>query len=83
MHCLKHAAVRTYIYIHEKFETHTSVLFKIILGTEVVTLGHIHVLIGLNCQKWRDQVEFYMSMNQNMDLFFNEEQPEELDGQQC
>ena len=45
----------------------------------MVTLGQIHLLIGLNFQKWRNQVEFYMSMNLNMDMCLNEDQPEELD----
>ncbi|XP_061993723.1 receptor kinase-like protein Xa21 [Rosa rugosa] len=45
----------------------------------VVTIGQIQLLNGWNYKKWRNQVEFYLSMHQNMDLCLIEEQPLELD----
>ncbi|XP_040364400.1 uncharacterized protein LOC121049965 [Rosa chinensis] len=48
-------------------------------GLSVVTLGQIQLLNGWNYKTWRNQVEFYLSMHQNMDLCLIEEQPLELD----
>ncbi|XP_062005822.1 uncharacterized protein LOC133723004 [Rosa rugosa] len=50
----------------------------VIHGIPTVTLNTIQLLTGYNYKKWRNQVDFYLAMNQNMDLCLTEDEPEML-----
>ena len=50
----------------------------LLLGIPSVTLNTIQLLTGYNYKKWRSQVDFYLAMNQNMDLCVTDKMPEEL-----
>ncbi|XP_062028340.1 uncharacterized protein LOC133744217 [Rosa rugosa] len=47
-------------------------------GIPTVTLNTIQLLTGYKYKKWRNQVDFYLAMNQNMDLCLTEDEPEKL-----